>query len=180
MNTFSGHQRSPSGLRGSGSGGDSSKVCCHSGFQQETWGSPRDRTGEVESQGGLSTHTPKRGRQAAEGHTTEGEFEKKWRAVSNRALGGSWRADGTVGKEGIKLLPKKLNRKVFKITAKNRYGRKISKKGKNCQWGKERGELNTTRQTDEEKQEWHGYLRKYGKSPEDAAGTLGEKNQNKK
>lgn len=28
----------------------------------------------------------------------------------------SLRADGTVGKEGIKVLQKKLNRKVFKIT----------------------------------------------------------------
>lgn len=32
-----------------------------------------------------------------------------------------------------------------------------------------------TRQTDEKRQEWHGYLRKYGKRPEDAAGTLGGK-----
>lgn len=32
-----------------------------------------------------------------------------------------------------------------------------------------------TRQTDEKKQEWHGYLRKHGKRPEDVAGPPGGK-----
>lgn len=51
----------------------------------------------------------------------ESDFEKKWSAGSNGHLGCSLKADGTVGKEGIKVLEKKLNRKVFKITAKHRY-----------------------------------------------------------
>lgn len=35
-----------------------------------------------------------------------------------------------------------------------------------------------TRQTDEKKQEWHGYLRKHGKRPEDVAGPPGGKKRN--
>lgn len=35
-----------------------------------------------------------------------------------------------------------------------------------------------TRQTDEKRQEWHGYLRKYGKRSEDSAGPLGKTKQN--
>lgn len=76
----------------------------------------------------------------------DSEFEKKWWAVSKGDLRSSLRDDETVGKEGIMLLQKKLNRRVYKEIARHRYASEIGTEGKN--WlRKRKEELKMTRQT---------------------------------
>lgn len=146
--SFSCHQRSPSRPGASGSGSDSSKVCCHCGCEQTTdaalwagWRAGESRRAE---------HLLQRERCAAKIKSMVGEFEKKLWAVSKRHLGSSLRDEETVRNEGIKVL-QKMNRWVYKEIARYRHASQTGKERKNWQPGEERGKLKMTQQTGKKK-----------------------------